>query len=55
LDTELALSPAVDTSRHTALIERWKCDVAGTYQSWFLWEERLKNFRSIRRVLQEWS
>lgn len=52
LDTALALSPAVDTSRHAALIERWKCDVAGTYQSWFLWEERLKNFRSIRRGLQ---
>lgn len=34
------------------LIERWKTDSAGTYQSWFLWEERLKNFRSIRRGLQ---
>lgn len=37
---------------HAALIERWRDDIAGTYQSWFLWEERLKNFRSIRRGLQ---
>lgn len=32
-----------------ALLERWRADPGGTYQSWFLWEERLKNFRSIRR------
>jgi type II restriction enzyme len=31
------------------LIERWRNDSGATYQSWFLWEERLKNFRSIRR------
>lgn len=31
------------------LIERWKADRDGTYQTWFLWPERLKNFRSIRR------
>jgi type II restriction enzyme len=31
------------------LIVRWKDDPHGTYRSWFLWEERLKNFRSIRR------
>jgi len=28
---------------------RWKSDPGSTYQTWFLWEERLKNFRSIRR------
>jgi type II restriction enzyme len=33
------------------LITRWREDPGGTYQSWFLWEERLKNFRSIRRGL----
>lgn len=33
------------------LIDQWKNDPAGTYRSWFLWEERLKNFRSIRRGL----
>ena len=31
------------------LIARWRSDVGATYQSWFLWDERLKNFRSIRR------
>lgn len=35
------------------LIARWRDDVGGTYQTWFLWEERLKNFRSIRRGLAE--
>lgn len=35
----------------SALIERWKGDPGGTYRSWFLWDERLKNFRSIRRGL----
>lgn len=32
-----------------ALITRWRNDPSGTYRSWFLWEERLKNFHSIRR------
>jgi type II restriction enzyme len=32
-----------------ALIRRWREDPGSTYQTWFLWEERLKNFRSIRR------
>lgn len=31
------------------LIEYWKNDSHSTYNTWFLWEERLKNFRSIRR------
>ena len=35
------------------LIERWRADPDSTYQTWFLWEERLKNFRSIRRGLQQ--
>lgn len=33
------------------LIERWREDAGGTYQSWFLWDQRLKNFRAIRRGL----
>ncbi len=33
------------------LIVRWREDSNGTYRTWFLWEERLKNFRSIRRGL----
>lgn len=52
MDTATALSAAVDSFPHASLIERWKSDVMGSYQSWFLWEERLKNFRSIRRGLQ---
>ena len=35
------------------LITRWRNDPGGTYRSWFLWEERLKNFRSIRSGLRE--
>lgn len=31
------------------LIDHWKADSRSTYNTWFLWEERLKNFRSIRR------
>jgi type II restriction enzyme len=31
------------------LISRWRDDPNATYRSWFLWDERLKNFRSIRR------
>ncbi len=32
-----------------SLIERWRDDPGATYRTWFLWEERIKNFRSIRR------
>lgn len=35
-----------------ALIEHWKSDPAGTFQTWFLWPERLKNFRSIRQGIR---
>ena len=35
------------------LIERWKSDTHSTYSSWFLWDERLKNFRSIRRGISQ--
>jgi hypothetical protein len=34
-------------------IERWREDPGATYRNWFLWEERLKNFRSIRRGVAE--
>ena len=33
------------------LILRWRDDSGGTYRNWFLWKERIKNFRSIRRGL----
>jgi type II restriction enzyme len=35
------------------LIQRWREDPNATYQSWFLWDERIKNFRSIRRGLAQ--
>jgi len=35
------------------LIETWRDDPGATYRTWFLWEERLKNFRSIRRGIAE--
>jgi type II restriction enzyme len=41
------LSPGMDAVR--VLVERWRHDAGATYQTWFLWDERLKNFRSIRR------
>lgn len=44
-------SPSHDLLR--ALITRWRDDAGGTYRTWFLWEERLKNFRSIRRGIAE--
>ena len=34
------------------LIRYWRDDPGGTYRTWFLWEERIKNFRSIRRGIQ---
>lgn len=35
------------------LISRWKEDPHSTYRSWFLWDQRLKNFRSIRRGISQ--
>lgn len=35
------------------VISTWKADTSSTFNSWFLWEERLKNFRSIRRGIQK--
>ena len=35
------------------LIARWRDDGGATYKSWFLWEERIKNFRSIRRGIEQ--
>ena len=35
------------------LIDHWKQDPLSTYNTWFLWEERLKNFRSIRQGIRQ--
>ena len=32
-----------------SLFPQWREDPGGTYQTWFLWADRIKNFRSIRR------
>ena len=42
-----------DTSAVRELIERWRADPGGTYRTWFLWDERIKNFRSIRRGIEQ--
>ncbi len=47
----VVLSPQI--SAISTLISRWRDDPDGTYQTWFLWPERLKNFRSIRRGIQQ--
>jgi type II restriction enzyme len=39
---------SVHSDRVRRLIQRWRNDAEATYQTWFLWEQRLKNFRSIR-------
>lgn len=44
-------APHHDLARQ--LIARWREDQGASYRSWFLWDERLKNFRSIRRGLQQ--
>ena len=49
-----ALTIGDDHDRHVRrLIARWRDDPSATYRSWFLWNERLKNFRSIRRGIAE--
>ena len=46
-----AVRCGVTTSLST-LIDHWKGNPGGTYRSWFLWEERIKNVRSIRSFLK---
>lgn len=46
---EQAVLPMSPAAQRDALIDRWRADPHATYRTWFLWEERLKNFRSIRR------
>jgi type II restriction enzyme len=44
--------PSISDDPLRALIDRWRADGGGTYRTWFLWEERVKNFGSIRRGIQ---
>ncbi len=50
IQTELTPS---DHDSMRVLLARWKADPNATYQTWFLWEDRLKNFRSIRRGIAQ--
>ena len=43
----------VSTELRRTLLSRWREDPDSTYRTWFLWEERLKNFRSIRRGIAQ--
>ena len=35
------------------LLTLWREDPGGTYQTWFLWKDRLRNFGAIRRGIGE--
>jgi type II restriction enzyme len=47
------LAPIDPPGAVATLLTRWRQDPGGTYNTWFLWDERLKNFRSIRRGLSQ--
>lgn len=49
----LASPPDDLDARSRALIARWKDDPGATYRSWFLWDQRLKNFRAVRAGIAE--
>ncbi len=51
MTTAEMISSDLDPER--VLLNRWKADPDSTYHTWFLWEERLKNFRSIRRGINQ--
>ncbi|MDP2857072.1 MAG: type II restriction endonuclease [Bacillota bacterium] len=38
-----------DSDTLRMLLERYRQDPEATFQTWFLWDKRIKNFRSIRR------
>lgn len=44
--------PPLDGAWIGNLVRHWRDDPGASYRTWFLWEERIKNFRSIRRGLQ---
>ena len=46
-------APRLSSDTLRPLVTRWREDPGATYRTWFLWEERIKNFRSIRRGIQQ--
>jgi type II restriction enzyme len=48
------MPPTASTSPDVRpLLQQWRDDPEGTYRTWFLWEARLKNFRSIRTGIEK--
>lgn len=47
------VQPVSESECISRLIAEWKVDRASTYNTWFLWADRLKNFRSIRRGIKQ--
>jgi hypothetical protein len=41
---------APQRDRLPELIQRWRSDRGGTYQTWFLWED-LRSVKAIARIL----
>ncbi|MCW1431945.1 type II restriction endonuclease [Novosphingobium sp. JCM 18896] len=53
METRLADAHDARDAHVRHLIDRWREDPGATYCSWFLWDERIKNFRSIRRGIAQ--
>lgn len=51
-DLSVPYSLPFDAAAVRELIQRWRDDPGGTYRTWFLWDQRLKNFRSLRRGIE---
>ena len=51
LNTPIPAGASDDALR--ALVRRWRDDPGGTYRAWFLWDQRIQNFRSIRTGLAQ--
>ncbi|MFZ5608855.1 MAG: type II restriction endonuclease [Pseudomonadota bacterium] len=51
--SSLALADPAHDRLVRQLIASWRDDPGSTYRGWFLWDERLKNFRSIKRGIEQ--
>ncbi|WP_232514520.1 type II restriction endonuclease [Cellulomonas sp. PSBB021] len=50
-----ATTLSLDWAATRDLVTAWREDPASTYRTWFLWPERVKNFRSLRRGIERVS
>lgn len=46
---------SLDVEATRELVALWRDDPGATYRTWFLWPDRVKNFRSLRRGIQQVS